>query len=128
MQVRRLGFWHQSSTRHSERATKDTAHLHIDPTTATNLASASIAAEQGHSAHSLELGTTATYIRTRHDDTEGRLPYTEISEDYRSQYFTVSLRTPSLCKITQSAILLCYPWLGKPLIRDFKMVHHVRFS
>jgi hypothetical protein len=50
-------------------AARDTAHLHIDPTAATGLASASVAAELGQSARSLELGITAAYVGTRHNDT-----------------------------------------------------------
>ena len=50
-------------------AARDTAHLYIDPTTATSLASASVVAELGQSARSLELGITAAYVGTRHDDT-----------------------------------------------------------
>jgi hypothetical protein len=42
---------------------------------------------------------------------DGRLPYTEISQDCRPQHFGVSLSAPSLCKITWPAILLRYPWL-----------------
>jgi hypothetical protein len=84
MQVWRLGSWHQSSTRHSERAAKDTAHLHIDPTDWPSFCYCR--SRTRAMSTSLELGTTATYVGTRHDDTEGRLPYTEISEDYRSQH------------------------------------------
>lgn len=50
-------------------AARDSAHLDRDPTAATGLATASVVAELGQSARSLEVGITAAYVGTRHDDT-----------------------------------------------------------
>jgi hypothetical protein len=50
-------------------AARDSAHLDRDPTTATGLATASVAAELGQSTRSLEVGITTAYVGTRHDDT-----------------------------------------------------------